>query len=389
MLALPLLLALAGLPPRDPPVARVDAVEITRVDVVERLRVMTALRRPQTAQAAVSDLVEEALLAAEARRLGLDRAPEVGQALARERRRLAAEALVARMTPEPTEADLLELYHLTSDALRLVLVKTTTEEEARGVLQRVQAGGDLGAEARRGADPGLAARSGQTGLVSRAAVDPALAEQAFRAEPGALVGPVQLRLGWAVARVEERRLGDEREFPARRDAIASFAREKRRGQARTMVVERLKQKYAVTLDEAFLGAAGKAGPPAQRDLDRAVASVNGKPIAYRVVHEAAAGAAAGRHAGSALVSYARAEIDARLLDEEARAQGLDAAPAVAATLAGIERYLLATAAAERIAARPGADRADPVVRKRLAALRAAAAVRVDEPMVAAIQKEAR
>jgi hypothetical protein len=293
------------------------------------------------------------------------------------------------MSPEPTDADLLALYHLTADTLRLVVVKTTSEEEARAALARVRAGGDLGAEARRSVDAALAARSGETGLVSRAAVDPALAEAAFGAAPGALVGPVRLRLGFAIARVEERHAADEGGFPARRQAILGFAREQRRAQARTLVVERLRKKYAVTLDEDFLAAAGKSGPPSEKDLDRAVASVNGKPISYRAVREASAGAATGRHAGTALVSFARAEIDARLLDEEARAQGLDAAPDVTGPLAGIERYLLASAAAERIAARPGADRADPAVRKRLEALRAAAAVRVDEPTVAAIQKEAR
>jgi peptidyl-prolyl cis-trans isomerase C len=385
MNVLALLLVLSGLP-REAPVARVGAVDVTRADVLERLRIMAGLRRPQTAAAAVGDLVEEALLAGEARRLGLDRDPAVAQAIARERRRLSGDALLAREAPEPGEAELRALYHLTGDSVRLVLVRLEAEGDARAALARVKAGGDLAAEARRSSDRELAGASGETGLVTRAALDPLLAAEVFRAEPGALVGPVKLRAGWALARVVERHLADEAGFTARREGVARFAREQRRTRTRGLLLERLRKKYPVTLDEAFLASAGTAGAPAAKDLDRPVATVNGRPVPYRAVRDLAAESDAAGHGGAALAAFARAEVEAMLLDEEARAQGLDAAPGVVATLPGIERYLLASAAAERIAARPGADRSDEKVRREVEALRARTAVRVDEGAVAAIEK---
>jgi hypothetical protein len=386
MIVAALLLALSGLP-REAPVARVGTVDITQADVAERLRVMASVRRPQPPAQAVGDLVEEALLAGEARRLGVDRDPAVVQAIARERRRLLADALLAHASPDPGDAELRGLYHLTGDNVRLVIVRVDAEDEARAVLARLKAGGDLAAEARRGTDAGLAAAAGQTGLVSRAALDPALAAEAFRAAPGALVGPVKLQAGWAVARVEEKHVADEAGFAARRDGILRFAREQRRTRTRAALLEQLRGKYPVTIDEAFLAQPGKAGP-SEKDLDRAVATVAGRPIPWRTVRELAAGSDPGGHGGAAL-AFARTEIDAMLLEEEARALGLDRSPAVAATLPGIERYLLASAAAERIGGRPGADRTDEKVRRELEALRARTTVRIDEAAMAAFQREPR
>jgi peptidyl-prolyl cis-trans isomerase C len=387
MIVAALLLALSGLP-RDAPVAKVGAVEITQADVAERLRVMASLRRPQAPAAALGDLVEEALLAGEARRLGLDRDPAVVQAIARERRRLATEALLAHAAPDPDEAELRALYHLTGDNVRLVLVKVDGEQDARAVFARLKAGGDIAAEARGSTDSGLAAAAGQIGLVSRAALDPALAAEVFRAAPGALVGPVKLEAGWAVARVEELHAADEAAFAARRDGIARFAREQRRTRARAHLLEQLRGKYPVTVDEAFLAAAARSAAR-DEDLDHAVATVAGRPVPYRTVRDLAAGSDPRGHGGAALASFARVEVDAILLEEEARALGLDGSPAVTATLPGIERYLLASAAVERIAARPGADRSDAKVRRELDALRVRTKVRVDEAALASIKREPR
>jgi parvulin-like peptidyl-prolyl isomerase len=391
MIALALLLAVSGsAAPAAQPLASVDAVQITRADVDERLRARRAVRKPQQASQAVADLVEEALLAAEARRLGIDREPAVADAVDRERRRLAADAFVSRMVPDPTDAQLLELFHLTADTARLVVVKVTTEQEARAALDRVKGGGDLAAEARKGVDAVLAKRGGDTGLVTRAALDATLAAEVFRAQPGALVGPVALQLGWAIARVVERHVADEGAFPARRESIASFAREQRRGHTRSLAIEQLKKKSGVKLDEAFLRTVGQAGPPTEQELDHVVATVNGRPIRYRGIHAALArfAGARGHGAGAARISFASTEVDRLLLEEEALSQGLAEAPSVRAVLPGIERYVLASAAAARIAGKDGADRTVPAVRKRLDELRRAAKVRVDDAAVRALEGSA-
>ena len=62
-----------------------DDTVITRADLDERLRVLAVARRPVAPAQATADLVDEALLAAEGRRLGLRADPGVEEDLARER----------------------------------------------------------------------------------------------------------------------------------------------------------------------------------------------------------------------------------------------------------------------------------------------------------------
>jgi peptidyl-prolyl cis-trans isomerase C len=387
--ALALSLALAAPAPAPRVLAQVDAVEITRADLDERLRVLRASGIQARPSAAVDGLVAEALLAAEARRLGLDRDPAVAADVDRERRRLAADAFLASIVPEPPEAQLRELFHQTADSARLVLVKVPSEAEARAIVERVKAGGDLGEEARKSADTAAAARRGDTGLVSRAALDPALADQVFRAAPGALVGPVQLELGWAVAKVVERQVADDATFPARREAIAVFAREQLRGEARAHVMEQLRKRSGTKLDEPFLREVGQSGPPTEKDLAHVIAVVNGKPVLYRDIAAVERNVGRGHGAAGARISFAWREVDRRLLEDEAIAKGFDRSPSVAAVFPGIERNLLASAAAARIARKPDAGLDDPAVQGALGRLRRAAQVRVDQDAVAAAERETR
>lgn len=389
--ALALALALAGSPPAPtaaPQVlAQVDGVHITAADLAERLRALRARGISAAPAGQVDALVDEALLAGEARRLGLDRDPAVTGLLAQERRRIAADAFAASVVPEPTEADLRALYHETGDSVRLVLAKLETEADARAALQRVQAGGDLAAEARRALDPRLAASGGDTGLLTRAAVPRELADQAFSVPVGSLFGPVKLQLGWGIARVVERHVADDGEFPARRAAIAAFAHDQLRIRVRAHLVEQLRKKAKAHVDEDFLV---KVSPtPTAAELSHAVATVHGKPVPYRDVLRYEAAVPSGHGASAARSAFAWREVDRIVLEDEAVAKGFDRSPAVARVLPGIERNLLASAAAARLAGRPDATSADPKVREELERLRAKAKVRIDRAAVQAAERELR
>jgi parvulin-like peptidyl-prolyl isomerase len=385
--ALALALALAGSPAAPQVLAQVDAVQITRADLEERLRVLRVRKVPADPAGQVAALVDEALLAGEARRRGLDKDPTVTGLLAQERRRMAVDAFAASLVAEPSEADLRSLYHQTGDSVRLVLVKLETEADARAALQRVKAGGDIAAEARRSLDPRLAAAGGDTGQTTRAAVAPALAGEAFSAPIGSVFGPVQLELGWAIAKVVERTIADEAGFAARREAIAAFARDQMRSQVRTHLVEQLRRKAKASVDEAFLAKVGR--PPSASDLDHAAATVNGKPIPYRDLVKYETGIPGGHGASAARSAFAWREVDRIVLETEALAKGFDRSPAVARTLPGIERNLLASAASERIAGRADASTADPKVREALEQQRAKAKIRIDKAAVAAAERELR
>jgi hypothetical protein len=268
-------------------------------------------------------------------------------------------------------------------------VKLGTEREAREALERIRQGADMAAEARRSVDPGLAARAGDTGLVSRAALDPALAGSVFGAAVGSIVGPVELRLGWAVARVVEQKVGDESGFAARRDSIAEFARAQLQSEMRSHLATNLRSRAAVTIDEGFLREVGKTGSPTEKDLDHPIAIANGKPIPYRAIRGAVERVARGHGAGAARIAFARAEVDRRLLEEEAMTKGLDRSPMVARTLPGIERNILAGAAAVRLTGNPGAGLGDPALRKIIERLRSSARIRVDRGALTVAERSGR
>lgn len=379
-------LAVAGTPAPQV-LAHVDAVQITRADLEERLRLLRQRRIEAPAAAILDTLVNEAVLADEARRLGLDRDPAVQKNVEQERRRLAADALVATMVPEPTDAELRALYHQTGDSVRLVLVKLETEAAAREALQRVQKGGDLAAEARRSLDPALAGRGGDTGALTRASIDAALQEQVFTAPVGALVGPVQLTLGWAIARVVERHIADEAAFAERRAAIANHARDRARAEGKAHVTEQLRRKRNASVDTAFLA---KVGPtPSEADLDHPIATLGGKTIRYRELRGVLASVPGGHGASAAREAFAWRAVDRILLEDEAVAKGLDRSPAVGRVLPGIERNILAGAAAERISGRADVATTDPKVAATLERLRAKAKLRIERAALDAAERELR
>ncbi len=379
-------LATAAAPAPADVLARVDDVAITRADLDERLRVL-GFRRRLTPQEAVSELVDEALLAADARRQGLDRDPAVAEELDAQRRRLAADAYVASIAEaiKPSDAQLRSMYHGSGDQVRLTLAKFLTEDEARAALERVKKGGDLAAEARRSPDPSLAATGGDTGLLSRALVDPALVDAVFREPVGALVGPVKLQLGFAVARIVERTVADEAGFAGRREALVEMARTRGAQQVRAHLVEQLRRTSGVTLDEQFLAALGTRIALSPAELAHPIATVNGHPVPYSAIHEQVAElfrVARGHGAGpAARQRLAWQEIERRLLAGAALAKGMDRAPSVREVLPGIERNLLAAAAAAKLGR--SADLSDPAVRARIEALRRHAKVQVDPGRVAA------
>jgi parvulin-like peptidyl-prolyl isomerase len=379
-------LATAAAPGPADVLARVDDVAITRADVEERIRVLGP-RRALTPADVVPDLVDEALLAADARRQGLDRDAAVAEDLSAQRRRLAAEAYIASLgeSIKPTEAQLRAMYHSSGDQVRLTVAKFLTEAEAAAAAERVRKGGDLAAEARHSPDPNLAATGGDTGLLSRVMVDPALVEPAFKEPVGALVGPVKLELGFALFRVVERTLADEAGFASRREALVEMARTRGVQQARSHLVEQLRKSSGVTLDEKFLDSLGTRTELTPAELAHPFAVVNGRPVPYAAIHPQVVElfrVARGHGAGpAARQRIAWQEVEARLLADSAVAKGFDRAPSVQAVLPGIERNVLAAVVASKLSAT--ADPRDPAVRARIDALRRQAKVQIDRERVAA------
>ncbi len=345
----------AALASADEPVARVNSRFIGAEAVAARIAASRAAGGTDTAEEVLDALVAEALLAEEGERLGLGQAPEVADRVAAERRRLAAERFAAVEIEGAVRVDeqMLRQIYRSGDAARLELLVVPSRSEAEAIAGRLRGGGDFAAEARRSLDPAAAAAGGKVGFRTRAVLDPALADAVFAAAPGALVGPVEQKLGWAVARVLEIRTGDEAGFAEKREALAEYARSQAVAQAVQHLRSRMRARSGVTLDEKFLESLGARVEPNGAEGEHVLAEVAGRPVRYRDILPAVRRLAAGKEGGHAsgptvkgLVAWA--EVDRLLLEEEALRRGYGRDPAVAQAARAAEREIVGRSAAERI-----------------------------------------
>jgi len=363
MIALPLLLVSLAATPGDPVLARVNEASITQRALVRRMEAMGARARRSTPGAVLQGLIEEALLAEEGRRLGLQTAREVVERVESDLRSAAAVALVEKelaARAAPDEARLREIFHATADFVAYEMVVFETREKAAAALQSIRRGSKLETEARTAVVSTLHPSPEKAPLVLRAQIEAPLAAELFRAEPGTVVGPVELSTGVALARPLRRELGSEAAFAARRPSLVAYATRQLTSQARQHLSAQLRAKAGVKLDEPFLQGIASGGPTAEQ-LDHAVATINGRPLRYREIDASlrALGAASGHMAGPGVrLAIAQQLVEAHLLEDLAVEKGFDKAPEVLARRPESERAALAAAAAEKIrkaAPAPGED----------------------------------
>lgn len=326
-----LLLLLAGAAPADP-VARVDGFAIDAPAVEARMAVSPGM----PATAVLQDLVNDAVMAAEAERLGYRKDPRVVTAVERERRRLAADAYLSRSLQGAEKVDepsLRALYHEQADSVRIRMIVVASTEEAAKIRARLAAGGDPAAESKASLDP--AWKSGEAQWRSRAQLDPAIQGIAFGAALGRWTEPVTLPLGVAILQVVERSLGTEKDFAQKREMLARFAGEQLRAHARQQLIARLRREAGATVDEPFVESTGKRLEATPEEAAHAVARVRGRPISYGEVlpeiQRLARGKEGGHFSGPTVkLEVIRHAVDQRVVEDAAMAAGggADRSPAL-------------------------------------------------------------
>lgn len=381
---------------------RVDDVSIPAAAVTARKAELLSRGRDPDDAAFVKGLVDEALLALDAQRSGLAATPAIKGKVVAERTRVLAAVFVDReivKNATPSEELLRSLYHSNSDFVRLSLVVVETEAAAKEVRRRLDAGGEIELEASRSLDPASAARRGDTGDLARGQLPPGAAEPVFKASVGSLVGPMPWAMGWAVARVDRRTIGDEAGFKAKRTNLEQHARNMVIGQAKEHFLRVIRDREKITIDERFLDGLGTRIDPANdAEAGHVLATVRGVPMRYVDVLPGIRDAKRTIGSMHAPGPAVKKQVVDKLLDDWilaalARERGLDKSPDVQARLAQAERMALAGAAIDRISA--GVPRGSPpkaaqkAIDERLASLRAKAAIQIDNAQVAAAIRAAK
>ena len=158
--------------------------------------------------------------------------------------------------------------------------------------------------------------------------------------------------GWVIAKLIRKEIGAEEQFASRRPALAANARNEARAQIRGHLAKQSRAKAAVKIDEPFLRSLDGldrhpgAARPRRRHRERPPYPVPRHPSRIRVL------ASASGHGASANVRLAVASqvVDERALEDLAIERGYGKSPAVAALRPEIERWAVASAAAEAIQA---------------------------------------
>ncbi|HEX9398992.1 MAG TPA: peptidylprolyl isomerase [Anaeromyxobacter sp.] len=331
-------------------VARVDGTTITGAAFARRLEATASTYRTRPEQI-LDTMIDEALLATEGRRLGLEGSP-IAKARFEFAQRTEAGAVFLRKEIEgriaPDEKNLRSLFHSTADFAAFELLTFDTTERASAALGRIRKGAPFAAEAPGAITSGLHPDPKTAPLVMRGELDARLAAALFDAAPGAVVGPVALREGFGIARLLNKVVGTDAAFAQRRASIASHARQQLADQMKTHVLAQLRERAHVSLDEAFLRSV--EGEPTSQQLDHVLATTGGRALRYgEIVDEVSAIRAMGGHMGAAMrISVAWREIDARLLEDVAVERGFLNAPEVIALRKEHQQEGIGYAAAMRL-----------------------------------------
>jgi peptidyl-prolyl cis-trans isomerase C len=197
-------------------------------------------------------LVNDTLLAQEARTLGMDRDDEIRAKVAglRERlarRRLEKEEIYSRIEVDPERLD--SLYEEIFRTATLRVVTRKDRKEAQALLEEIERGADIAELAREQSQDPYSMRGGLMKGVARLDIAADFAEIIFSSEPGQVGGPVATSSGWTVFRVEAIEPADPQQYERRKGEVQKVLRLQQRDALRSDLLARLREKHEVVLEE--------------------------------------------------------------------------------------------------------------------------------------------
>jgi peptidyl-prolyl cis-trans isomerase C len=219
-------------PASDPVVARVDAKEIHRSDLVTALNSMPPqvqqMQMSQIYPLLVDRMVDIKLIANAGRAAGLAADPEVKRKVAEAEDRAIQEAyLDGKVKKQITDEAIRKKYqdelagNPPEDEVHARHILVAKEEDAKAIIAQLQKGADFAALAKQKSTDGSAREGGDLGFFSHDEMVPEFADAAFAMKPGEISKvPVKTQFGYHVIKVEERRKQTAPSFDQAKDEIA-------------------------------------------------------------------------------------------------------------------------------------------------------------------------
>lgn len=298
-------------------------------------------------------LVNDSLLAQEARALEMDREPPIPQRIEERRREMAVRRLEreevwakADVSDEEVRAAFDDLYR----RVTLRVITTYEKEEAEAVMAELAEGADFESLARERSKDPYGPRGGLVESLPRADLQRAIAEVAFGLEPGKVFGPVATDIGWAVLTVAAFEPPDEERFEAVRREIRETVRFRKAEAAREALGRLLRERHPVSVDREVVAGIDRERLPDGRLMARpadpkaAVARIGERSITAETYAKALSLRWAGVRNEVAAEAAAPIVLDRMIADElmvaEALARGYGATPAVERELRAYETRIV-------------------------------------------------
>ncbi len=200
----------------DPVVAKVNGIEIrqSELDIADsEIGSNIPAPTPEAKRdALVSYLVDINLLAKAAEDQKLSQSPDFERKVQLARKRVLMEALMDQTSKSAaTEAEMKKLYDESvkkmtpQDEVHARHILVETEDKAKELIAKLNAGGDFAALAKENSkDPG-SADGGDLGYFTKEQMVPEFAEAAFKLDKGKISDPVKSQFGFHIIKLEDKR----------------------------------------------------------------------------------------------------------------------------------------------------------------------------------------
>jgi peptidyl-prolyl cis-trans isomerase C len=261
--------ALAAAPAaNDPVIARVNGVVLHRSDfeAAERTLPPQAQKLPLATVYPIllEQLVDGELIAEAGRKQGLQKDPEVVNALKRDEDRLVEHTYLSRAIKAAATEDALKTkyqeflkQHPPQEQVRASHILVKTKKEAEDIIAQLDKGADFATLAKKySTDPG-GKTGGDLGFFTKQQMVPAFADAAFALKVGTYTKtPVKTEFGWHVIKLEARRPGKPPSFAEARPQLENMI-------ARDVINEQVKKLRSSAKIKTF-DLEGKPLPPAKK-----------------------------------------------------------------------------------------------------------------------------
>jgi len=306
-------------------------------------------------------LVNDKLLAQEARTLGMDQEEPIPTRLAARRERVAVQRLEREEIwahSEPTAGELEAAFQEEYRTITFRMLTVREAQEAQRLADELEGGADFEQLVQEHSIDPYSKRGGLVEGMPHKDMPHELADAAFAMNPGDIEGPIVTRVGWSVMRAESFADADAEQFEALKPSLAKLVRFRKSEARRAELAVALKSAHEVMIEEAALAAIvverlpdGRLMPKAEHP-EAVVARVGDRAITTERVSKALASRWSGVANETAAVA-AKPLVLERLIDDELlRAEALsrgygDSAEAKRA-LSAYETQLLATRLLEEV-----------------------------------------